>query len=234
MSVRVLIVEDEEVVARRLARLVSSILGDGLSELHEAGSLAAGWRLLRERPVDLLFLDLKLHGGDGFRLLEQAVAGSFQTVVVSAHTDQALRAFEHGVADFVPKPFDEARLRQAIARATSRDAGSREALRFLGVRKGGELRLLPLSRVVWIAGAGDYSELHLIDGSSHLHDKTLSSLEVLLPRRFERVHRSHIVDLERVVGLRSEPGSRYRLRLSTGDEVPVSRQRVVELRERIL
>ncbi|HVS04386.1 MAG TPA: LytTR family DNA-binding domain-containing protein [Thermoanaerobaculia bacterium] len=231
---RILVVEDEAVVARRLLRLVAAVLGDQLAEAHHAPTLHDALDAVSRRPYDLLFLDLDLDGRDGFGLLTEAVAGSFQTIVVSAHEEQAIRAFEHGVADFVPKPFDEARLRLAVARATAREAGPRELLRFLGVRRQGEVYLIPLERVVSIAGAGDYSEVRCDDGSRHLHDKTLAALEVLLPSRFERVHRSHLVDLGRAVGLRSEPGSRYWLRLATGGEVPVSRGRVADLRRRVV
>lgn len=231
---RVLVVEDEAVVARRLIRLVRSILGDHLHGIDHAASLGDAVEAIAERPIDLLFLDLSLEGRDGFRVLEEAASGAFHTIIVSAHADQAIRAFEHGVVDFVPKPFDERRLRRAIERATGRQRAAGEHLRHLAVRRQGSIELVPLDSVLWIAGAGDYSEIHCADGRRHLHDKTLSCLEVLLPNRFERVHRSYIVDWSRVERLRTEPGSRYRLELDTGDEIPVSRTRAAEIRDRLL
>lgn len=233
---RVVIVEDEEIAAGRLMRLVPAILGEGLRSIDHAGSLEeARERLARggDRAVDLLFLDLNLHGDDGFRLLEEAAAGSFQTIVVSARHDQALRAFEYGVTDFVPKPYDEGRLRQAIDRVTRREGSLRSRLRILAVRRGSEITPIAVESVLFIQGADDYSELHCRDGSRHLHDKTLGALMHILPERFERVHRSFIVDTGAIESLRAEPGGRYFLRLTTGEEIPVGRSRYRDLRNRL-
>lgn len=226
---RALIVEDEAVVARRLIRLLGKILGPGARVEHRRTFEAA--RVYLERhPIDLLFLDLDLEGLDGFDLLTEATAGTFDTVVVSARHDRALEAFEHGVADFVPKPYSEQRLAQAVAR-TKPEAGRRERLQYLSVRVGSRLRPVPIDRILLLQGAGDYVELHCDGGETHLHSKTLAGLEVLLPPTFVRVHRSFIVRLDRVEALESAPGSRYRLILRGGREVPVSRGRVQALRE---
>lgn len=233
---RVVVVEDEGIAAGRLMRLVPAILGEGLRSIDHAGSLEEARELLAragDAAVDLMFLDLNLNGDDGFRLLEEAAAGSFQTIVVSARHDQALRAFEYGVTDFVPKPYDEQRLRQAIARVTRREESLRSRLRFLAVRRGSEITPVAVDSVLLVRGADDYSELQCRDGSRHLHGKTLSALMHILPDRFERVHRSFIVDTEAIETLRAEPGGRYFLRLTTGEEVPVGRSRYRRLRSRM-
>jgi len=229
----VLIVEDEEIVARRLQRLVTTILGGRLHSVRVLDTLSDGLAHVGEHPIDLLFLDLDLGGRDGFRMLTEAVAGSFHTIVVSARTDEAIRAFELGVTDFVPKPYTQERLRQAIDRVTRRDSTLRNRLRFLAVRRPGEIRVIPIDSVLEIRGAGDYSELVCADGSTHLHDKTLKTLELVLPARFVRVHRSHIVDLGALERIESEPGSRYFAVLRNGSRVPVSRSRVDALRSRL-
>jgi len=232
--VRILIVEDEEVVARRLERLLRGLLAGREVSLRRASSVAEGLAGIAASEIDLLFLDLNLSGRSGFQLLGDAVSRPFQTIIVSAHESQAIRAFEYGVTDFVPKPFTEGRLRQALDRVAERDEPNREALRYLAVRRGGEVRPIRLDEVVYLQGAGDYAEIHCRDGSTHLHDKSLTALEQLLPARFVRIHRSYLVSLGEVEGLRSEPGSRYALRLSTGEELPVSRTRVAALRGRLL
>lgn len=231
-AVRVAVVEDEEVVARRLLRLLRRLLGDRLIRIDHLPTLHEALRHVRSQPVDLLFLDLNLYGEDGFRLLHHAAASSFQTIIVSAHHDRALEAFEYGVLDFVPKPFDEARLRKALERYKSRESSLRERLRVLAVRRAGEVLLVPVEEVSYIRGSGDYSELHTKDGAVHLHDKTLTALALLLPSRFERIHRSVIVDLTQVERFVSEPGSRYFLCLADGIQLPVSRERVRDLRTR--
>jgi two-component system response regulator LytT len=215
--VRIAIVEDEAIVARRLERMIATLVAD--CTIRVAPTLSAALELIRATPIDVLFLDLNLGGRDGFRLLEEAAAAPFQTVVVSAHHDQALRAFEYGVTDFVAKPWSEERLRTAIERVTSREPRSRAGT--LVVRKGRELRTIPANDVAFARGADDYAELHLADGTVHLHEKTLSALETLLPAAFVRVHRSYIVNLQRARALRTVP----RLALVMDDDslVPVGR-----------
>lgn len=235
-ALRALVVEDEDIVARRLMRLAGRILG-AEARIDHSASLGSARRHLAERPVDLLFLDLDLEGADGFALLAEAAAGSFDTIVVSARTERALTAFEYGVVDFVPKPYTEERLAKAIARAREprrrRAADRRERLKYLAVRAGSEVRPVPVETILFVRGAGDYSELHCADGATHLHAKTLTALAELLPPPFLRVHRSFIARLDRVSALESAPGSRYRLRLEGGAQLPVSRRRVRELRRRL-
>ncbi len=228
---RVLVVEDEEIIGRRLARLLKSILGDRLTAVRQAATLSAALDRIAEEPIDLLLLDLNLHGSDGFDLLEEAVAGRFQTIIVSAQHDQALRAFEYGVTDFVPKPFDEARLRAAVDRATNPDR-SRHPVKLLMVRSHHGLVPIPIESIRYIEGAGDYARLHLENGKRHLHDKTLKGLEQQLPRGWHRLHRSYLVDTRRVVRYRSEPGSRYFAVLRGGTGLPVSRAFMRSLKQR--
>lgn len=213
---KIAIVEDEAIIARRLERMVRALVDCSVVVVP---TLRTAQELIRAQSIDLLFLDLNLGGADGFALLEEAAAAPFQTVVVSAHHEQALRAFEYGVTDFVAKPWSEERLRLALTRVTSREPQQRAQT--LVVRKGRELRSIAARDVVYARGADDYSELHLADGSVHLHEKTLSALETMLPAAFTRVHRSYLANLDRARALRTGP----RLTLVMDDEslVPVGR-----------
>ena len=228
---RVLVVEDEPVVARRLSRMIREIVGDELEHLEVEGLLHDAFDRLAETPVDLLFLDLNLHGQDGFELLRQVVASSFHTIVVSAHVERAVEAFELGVLDFVPKPFSRKRLQLALDRARKLDTGPR-SLRYLAIRRSGSTHLIPIDQVSFIQAADDYAEIHTRDGQVALHDKTLSKLEDLLPEHFLRVHRSYLVNLRDVRRLGNEPGSRYFIELEGGQEIPVGRTRLQALRRR--
>ena len=233
---RIVVVEDEAIVARRLIRLLREILGESLESLDLATSLgAAQARLERDPPIDALFLDLNLNGRDGFELLGEAVAGSFQTIVVSAHAERAIEAFDYGVLDFVAKPFGRERLELAVERLRSgQSSQSASGVRQLAVRKAGRVQLVPVASVVKIQGADDYAELWLDDGSRHLHAKTLDALERLLPERFVRIHRSTLVDGERIEQLIREPGSRYFVRLRGGDVVRVGRSKLADVKARWL
>lgn len=220
---RVMVVEDEAIVARRLVRLIRRILGETLTGLEVAPSLARARDALERTPPDLVFLDLNLNGRDGFRLLTEATACAFQTIVVSAHDQAAIRAFEHGVTDFVAKPFGEDRLALAIARARERWEERPAALRYLMVRRSGDLVPVAIEHLRYIRGAGDYSELCGDDGDQFLHDKSLTTLTRLLPPAWRRIHRSYLVDEGRIARYRSQPGSRYFAVLTSGEELPVSR-----------
>src|SRR3546814_4174083 len=172
----VIMVEDETMVARHLARCVESVLGASLQRLEIFGDLRSAEAHLQATVPDVLLLDLNLHGRDGFDLLKRAVSGSFDTIVVSANTDRALEAFEYGVVDFVPKPFTEARLSQAFERRLAkRDEG--EAIRYLVVRHAGKLERIRIDEIRVIHGANDYSRLYLAGGSRRLHEKSLRSEE---------------------------------------------------------
>ena len=233
---RLVIVEDELVVARRLERMVRAIVGDRAESIAVELTLEDALRRIEREPVDVLFLDLDLNGKNGFRLLEEVAARPFHTIVVSARHDQALLAFDYGVTDFVAKPWSEERLRKAIARATGPEAGGPEAAggeaRRIAVRKGQEVLFVPVDEIAYVSGADDYSELHLAGGGTMLCDKTLAALERLLPARFVRVHRSYIANLGCARGLRAA-GGRPALVLTDGRSVPVGRLYAKALRARL-
>ena len=230
---KVLIVEDEPLLARRLERFCHEILGAKLEAIRVASLFSEASARLDETPIDLLLLDLNLHGRDGMELLQASVAGSFHTIIVSANTEQALRAFEYGVLDFVPKPFSRERLAQALARATERDGRAAGAAKFLAVKKYGRVELVEIERIVHVEGAGAYAELVLDDGKRQLHDKTLEKLHALLPPGFERIHKSHVVRWSAVKALHAHEGSKYEIELRNGTRLPVGRARYRELREKL-
>lgn len=230
---RILVVEDEPVVARRLVRLLEEILEGQDRNIDTATSLDEAHERMTGTAYDVLCLDLNLHGRDGFDLLASAVAGPHQTIVVSANTDRALEAFEYGVIDFVPKPFGRERLKKALDRLRGTRVPKEQRVRYLAFRHGTRTEVVEVERIRAIHGADNYAEVELTDGRCLYHDKTLDKLQVLLPSNFERVHRSHIVNLKHVVAIESLPGSRYRASLDSGETVPISRTRVRELRKRL-
>jgi len=230
---RVLLVEDEPPIARRLEKMTRELLGERLTTLHLVETLMNAEAYLEKDCIDLLLLDLNLHGRDGFALLEKAVAGSFHTIIVSANTDQALRAFEHGVLDFVPKPVTIERLRNAFARAENAQSRSEFAARTLAIQKFGRVELVAVDDVHFVKGAGPYSELVLTDGKRELHGKSIEKLLAVLPPYFERIHKSYIVDMRRVKTFHVGEGSHYEAELKTGECLPVGRERWKELKARL-
>jgi two-component system, LytTR family, response regulator LytT len=230
---RVLIVEDEPLLAQRLERFCRELLGAKLETLRVANLFSEASARLDESPIDLLLLDLNLHGHDGMELLRSAVAGAFHTIIVSANTDQALRAFEYGVSDFVPKPFSRERLTQALQRVSNGGAHPAPATKYLAVRKHGRVEVVAVDRVVYVEGAGAYAELVLEDGRRELHDKTLEKLHAMLPPGFERIHKSYVVRWSAVKALHAHEGSHYEAELTNGLRLPVGRTRYKELRAKL-
>ena len=230
---KILIVEDEPLLAGRLERLCREVLGERLESVRIATMFDEASALLASAPIDVLLLDLNLNGADGMELLKASVAGSFHTIIVSANTDEALRAFEFGVIDFIGKPCMKERLAQALQRVTDRDGRAACAAKFLAVRKLGRIELVPIDRVLYVEGAGAYAELVLDDGRRELHDKTLEKIHALLPPVFERIHKSYLVRLSAVKALHAHEGSLYEAELRNGSRLPVGRTRYKELREKL-
>lgn len=228
---RVLIVEDERIIAQRLQRLLGDLAGGEITRIDVAPTLADAQTALDATPPDVVFLDLNLHGDDGFDLLRDVVAGAFHTVVVSAHTERALEAFEIGVLDFVPKPFGKDRLALTLDRL--RGARAAHPAATLAVRSPGRIEVVPIADIAHVRAADSYAELVLRDGSVRLHAKSLERLLMLLPPAFVQIHRSYLVRAGDILQLRVRPGSRYSAVLASGAELPVGRTRVDALRRRL-
>lgn len=228
---RLLIVEDEATVARRLARLLEEVAGGEIQALHRCTTLEEAQLWLESNEVDAVFLDLNLNGEDGFDLLAEFSSRSFHTVVVSGHAERALEAFEFGVLDFIPKPFGAERVAKTVERL--RGAHTDQPVSALAIRSPGRVDFVPIAEIDYIRASGSFSELVLLDGSTRLHHKPLERLRSLLPAVFERVHRSYLVRVDAIVRLRVQRGSRYSAELRSGAEVPVGRTKVEDLRERL-
>ncbi|GHE73034.1 LytR/AlgR family response regulator transcription factor [Roseivirga thermotolerans] len=227
----VLIIEDEHLVFQRLARFVRLAFCDRLV-LHHADSLETAHELLEEHPIELTFLDLSLHGKDGFKVLDFFLAQPFKTIVVSAYTDRAIEAFEHGVLDFVGKPFTQDRIAKAVERFRL-SKGTDTHLQRLAVKMRGDITLVPISDIQFIQASGIYSELHT-SNKTYVYDKPLNHLLKLLPNQFMRVHRSFAVNFSLVTDIVRVKHNLYHLQLSTGKTVPVSRQMRQQIRQRLM
>jgi len=230
---RVLVVEDEPAIARRLVQFCKRILGEKLEAAVVAETYEAANAQVAALPFDVMLLDLRLHDRDGMELLAQSVCESFHTVIVSANTEQALRAFEYGVVDFIPKPFTVERLAQALRRVQPGGRAAHSA-RCLGVRKHGRVELIRVDDVLYIEGADKYSELVLHDGRRELHGKTLAGLEAVLPATFSRIHKSYIVRMSSVSRIYALEGGRHEAELKNGIRLPVGRSRFQEIKAQLV
>jgi two-component system response regulator LytT len=222
--VNVLIAEDEAPAARRLERMVRDRIGGRIGDLAIAATVEAARAALSSSRIDLLLLDLNLNGVDGFSILGEAQRPP--TIVVSANSSRAIDAFDHAVIDFVAKPVSAERLGKALDRALDWSLIRAPGQASLAVRSAGRIDLAAFTDIVALSGADDYVEVVLADGRRFLHDTSLQDLERRLPTGFVRVHRSHMVNVAHVRGIRTLPGRRRVLELAGGPEIPVSRSRI--------
>ncbi|MFC1563559.1 LytR/AlgR family response regulator transcription factor [candidate division KSB1 bacterium] len=227
----IVIVEDEAPVADRIERFTREILKGKLTKIIVKNSLTDASDYLIQHPINLLLLDLNLSGKDGFELLKQAVSGSYHTIIISAYTDRAIEAFEYGVLDFLGKPFTIERLKKAFERFENIEEKNTYPSKYIAVRKSGKLILIDVDNIVYIRGAGIYSEIILKDRAIELHDKPLNRLDVILPSNFIRTHKSFIVNIQSVKSFSTLGGSKYELELTEGEKLPVSRNKYKEVKE---
>ena len=232
-ALRIVIAEDEAVVARRIARLTAEILGPRAGAIAIVPRVSEARAAIDRDPPDLLILDLNLEGEEGFDLLRFTSSCAFQTIVVSAATGRAIEAFEYGVRDFVPKPFGRERLERALHRVLAPDVRAERPIEHLGIRRNGGIAFARVGDIAYIRGAGTRSELVLAGGATAMHDKMLDRLEGVLPEHFERIHKSYIVDVRRIARLVAREGSRYAVVLRDGTTLPVGRTRVGAVRARV-
>ena len=229
---RVLIVEDEARIAKRVERMTKDFFGNTLESLKMVDSLKEGLAYISKTNLDLVLLDLNLNGDNGFEMLKTAVAEPFDTIIVSAQKEHAISAFEYGVLDFVPKPFNRERLNQGFERVISKEKSIGSGVRFLAVKKRGAINLVKVKDVLYIKGSGVYTELILNNGESELHDKSLEKLEQLLPENFVRIHKSYLVKMTEANRININPGSKYGLELKNGELLPIGRTKYKAIKEK--
>jgi len=235
-AIRALVADDEPLARAGMARLVRATAGfEVAGEARDGEEAISAIEALRP---DLVLLDVQMPGRDGFEVIRAVGPARMPRVVfVTAYDAFAVRAFEVQALDYVLKPFEDRRLREALgraARATPSELARRlEALvvrsepRF-EVRLGKRIQLLSCAEIDWIEGASYYTVLHA-GSETHLVREPLRDIEARLdPTRFARVHRSSIVQLDRVRELRP---AECALVLRDGTRVQASRTRWPRLLE---
>jgi len=228
---RILIVEDDRPIAEDIQLLVKQILKREISSIHIETTLDNALAYLNEKPIDVLLLDLNLNARDGFQILKQVVSKSFHTIVISANMNRAIEAYEYGVLDFVPKPYNIERLETAFRRLESTHAADGHAMKYLSVKKGFKIQVFPLDDVRYFKSVNIYAELYLKDGHTEIYDKPLKQLVPLLPSNYYRIHKSYIVDTDTIKEIQALGGGQYRVVLKSGDCLPVSRKNIKALRK---
>lgn len=224
MKLRVMIADDELLARKRLTRLLHAMVDVELvMAVDGAEALVAA--LARER-VDVVLLDIRMPGLDGIDAAALLPEPRPQIVFVTAHRDHAVDAFDRGAVDYVLKPVDPARLRQALERARRRKANPDTARLALPTHDG--VVLVDPRQVTHLSFDGELVTVHRASDPPVITDHSLRDLEARLPPGFERVHRRHVINLSLLERLRqSDAGC---IAILPGAEVPVSRQAARRLR----
>jgi two-component system LytT family response regulator len=236
------IVDDEE-----LARAVIREMLRAHPEIEVLGECANGFeavKMVSERKPDLLFLDIQMPKLDGFEVLE-LIGSGIAVIFVTAYDQHALRAFEVHAVDYLLKPVAADRFEAALERAKQRvgtpvsppvvelAATAREPGHYaerIVVKDGTRVHIIPVAKLDYVEAEDDYVAL-ASQGKKHLKQQTISSVEGILdPKTFLRIHRSCIVNLERVTKVEPYGKDSHVAILSDGARLPVSRTGYARLR----
>ena len=251
-KIRALIVDDEPLARERMRSLLG--IEPDVDVVGEATNGAEAVDAILDRSPDLVFLDVHMPKLDGFEVIEAVGAERMPAVVfVTAYDQHALRAFEVQALDYLLKPFDGERLQDTLRRvrrqiqhtetgdfnerlmALVRDLKDEHRPRVdrVVVKSGGRLFFLRTDEIDWIEAAGNYLRLH-VGTEGHLLRETMTAIEARLnPETFFRIHRSHIVNIERVKELQPWFNGEYVVILRNGTKLTLSRGYRDRLQEKL-
>lgn len=250
-KIRAMVVDDEAMARERVVSLLRQ--EQDIELIGECSDGEQAVNAINSQQPDLVFLDVQMPAVDGFRVIEQVGPDKMPAVVfVTAYDEYAVRAFEVHALDYLLKPFGRERFQQTLQHARSHverrragDLGKRlmalvqdikpepQKLDRLVVKSGGRVFFLRTEDIVWIEAAGNYVRLHLGD-DSHLFRETMNGIEARLdPRRFVRIHRSRIVNSDRIKELQPWFNGEYVVVLQNGTRLTLSRGYREKLQERL-
>jgi two-component system LytT family response regulator len=238
-KIRTMVVDDEPLARSNLTVLLRR--DPEIAVVGECGSGVDAAEEIRRAKPDLLFLDIQMPECDGFDVLTSLGKEVPSAIVfVTAYDQYALRAFEAGALDYLLKPFDTARFERALDRAKQKiigvagvDKGQPRKLERMVIKSAGEVVFVSVAEIDWIEAADYYAALH-VGTKTHLLRRSISDLEQDLDADvFCRIHRSTIVNLERVQSLKLGEDGEYRVVIQSGAELRLSRSYRKQIQSRL-
>ena len=232
---RVVVVDDEPLSRAVVREFINA--HPGIEIVAECGNGFEAVKAVADLKPDLVFLDVQMPKLSGFEVLE-LIGRDVPVVFTTAYDQYALRAFDVHAIDYLLKPFSEQRFAEALARArerlAARDPGAVDALvsetqakqtpleRVL-IRDGSQVHVLPVDKIDYVEAQDDYVSFRS-EGKSYLKDQTLGITENLLdPARFVRIHRSYLLNIDRIVRVELYAKDSRIAILRDGTKLPVSR-----------
>jgi len=233
VTVRALIVDDEAPARSELRYLLQA--HSEVNIVGEASSAAEAIDLTRELAYDVVFLDVEMPGASGLETAPhiQEQQDPPAIVFVTAHAEYAVDAFAVEAFDYLLKPVDPERLARVVERLRERSHENAAPVDKIPVVAGSGTELLDPDQIHFAHAEGDYSRVHTYD-RAYLCTSSLGELEDRLGSRFARIHRSYLVNLAKVSGVR-RASDRFRLQLAdeARTELDVSRRQSREVRDRL-
>ena len=234
-SLRVVVVDDEPLARAVVREYVGA--HPGVEIVAECANGFEAVKAVAELSPDLMFLDVQMPKLSGFEVLE-LIGRSVPVIFTTAYDQYALSAFEVHAIDYLLKPFSADRFAEALARARERLAAreampvealvdetrsKRTPLERVLIRDGSKVHVLPIDKIDYVEAQDDYVAFHS-DGKSYLKDQTLAAVETLLdPARFVRIHRSYLLNIERIARVELYAKDSRIAILRDGVKLPVSR-----------
>jgi two-component system LytT family response regulator len=250
-KIKVLVADDEPLARERLSGLLSQ--EPDIEVVGQARDGEEAVTAIHDDSPDLVFLDVQMPQMSGFDVIEAVGSDKMPLVIfVTAYDQHALKAFQVRALDYLLKPFDRERFKDALSRARKqleRDENGDLGRRLLAlvkdlrrdqpksdrlvVKSGGRLFFLRTDEIDWVEAAGNYVRLHVGPGS-HLLRETMNAIEGRLdPEKFFRIHRSRIVNMERIQELQPWLNGEYAVLLRTGTRLTLSRGYREKLQDRL-
>lgn len=235
---RALIVDDERLARNDLVSMLK--VHPNITVVGEASDVHSAMKAIEQLNPDVIFLDIQMPGQTGFDLLNTADTAA-KIIFVTAFDEYALRAFEVNALDYLLKPVNPKRLKDAIDKLDGEENNEYLTLRALNyedrmfLQVNSNMKFIKINDLVCINASGDYSEIFTSEGRGGLTTKSMREWEARLPdKHFCRVHRSSIINLEYVVKVEKWFNNSYRLYLK-GLEAPVimSRRYASKLKEKM-
>jgi two-component system LytT family response regulator len=238
---KVLIVDDEPLARERVRRHLRD--EPGVEIVGEAGNGREAVAVIEEKTPDLVFLDVQMPEMNGFDVLKALEENKIPAIVfTTAYDKYAIQAFEFHALDYLLKPFSRERFRRSVRHAreqleNSRQSGSiderlvsllenlkaKKYLERIVVKSSGRVFFIKTDEIDWIEAAGNYLKLH-VGRDAHLIRETMQSIEAKLdPEKFFRIHRSTLVQIDRIKELQPLFGGDYAVILRNGAELNLSR-----------
>jgi two-component system LytT family response regulator len=242
MAIRALIVDDEPLARERIAALLET--ESDIAVIGECGDGKSALRAIKSQAPDVVFLDIKMPEMDGFEIIEALPHDHLPSIIfITAYDRFALQAFKVHALDYLLKPVEDEPFRHAVSqlRLKMRQPEDDESLRLkvtgflrdlegwhrskdsLVLNSGNEVFCVKPADIDWVESAGNYVRLH-VGGSTHLVDGTMNSVEQRLSsHNFLRIHRSRIVNFDRIRRIKPLQYGDYTVELRDGTKLTLSR-----------